>query len=92
MLVALQQTPPAYPSTSTPNSLSVFPIHATAIGTGTVDVAGETIGVGDTQIHIRINDPDFDISATGEDVIASDIAGDVVGPLKITMENNLWTL
>ena len=30
----------------------------------------DTLGNGDVTIHVRVNDPDFDVSATGEDKIA----------------------
>jgi hypothetical protein len=52
---------------------AVFPIHATSIST----IAGEGVGAsqhfvsnGDLQVHIRVNDPDFDVSASGTDEIA----------------------
>jgi hypothetical protein len=50
-------------SKSTPNGRSLFPIHSTAIST--LDSAAETIGAGDLTIHIRVDDPDYDVSATG---------------------------
>ena len=53
------------------NDGSVFPLHATATGS-TVD-ATETLGEGVLTIHARVSDPDFDISASGEDVIATDL-------------------
>ncbi|MGH9910297.1 MAG: hypothetical protein ACRD32_06615, partial [Nitrososphaerales archaeon] len=59
---------------------SIFPTHVTGINTGKnalvdpdsdVIDATETLGSGDVVIHVRVNDPDFDISASGEDVINS---------------------
>jgi hypothetical protein len=61
-----------------PSGFSLFPLHATAIsinkdvGTGGLDVVGDkvindatdTLGDGDVVIHVRVNDPDFDVSAT----------------------------
>ena len=55
-------------SKSTPNGRSVFPIHGTAVST--LDSAAETLGSGDLTIHIRVDDPDYDVSAAGEDQIA----------------------
>ncbi len=52
---------------------AVFPIHATSISTDTNDGIGAVnhyVSNGDLQVHIRINDPDFDISASGTDEIA----------------------
>ena len=65
---------------------SVFPIHATGVD-GAVDQDAETLGSGDLTIHVRINDPDYDISAAGEDVIAEEIgvSGGTVGPVKISI-------
>ncbi|HXV66597.1 MAG TPA: hypothetical protein VD731_05195 [Nitrosopumilaceae archaeon] len=73
---------------------SVFPIHATGVSInadapggdvdGVVDNNTDTLGNGDVIVHIRVNDPDFDISASGEDVIAQDNALGV-GPVKITV-------
>jgi hypothetical protein len=70
---------------STSNTLSVFPIHATGISAN-VNTTAETIGNGDLTIHIRVNDPDHDESGTGEDDI--DTAGPGLsrhGPVKITV-------
>ncbi len=74
---------------------SIFPIHESGITGPTLD-AGEFIPSGDLTIHVRINDPDFDVSASGEDSIAVNIPrgtqtaqtpqGDLEhGPLKVTV-------
>jgi hypothetical protein len=69
---------------------SVFPIHATGIAIvddpadGDVDADTDTLGGGDVVVHIRVNDPDFDVSASGEDKIAVDNALGV-GPVKVTI-------
>ena len=70
-------------SGNTPGTASVFPVHATAVGTS-LDRADETLGQGDVIIHARVNDPDFDVSASGEDKIAQNTTAGV-GPLKITV-------
>ena len=47
---------------------------------------GEFLNAGDLSIHVRINDPDFDISGSGEDVIsANTTATNPVGPVKISV-------
>jgi hypothetical protein len=68
-----------------PGGRSIFPIHATGIsrGDGVVNAGSETLGGGDLTIHVRINDPDFDVSATGEDKIAQDRAGEAIGPVQV---------
>jgi hypothetical protein len=57
-----------------------------------LDTATETIGNGDLTIHIRVDDPDYDVSGTGEDFIAENTTSSDAttgtttnkhGPLKI---------
>ncbi|MBI5146271.1 MAG: hypothetical protein HZA84_03525 [Thaumarchaeota archaeon] len=66
------------------NSKSVFPVHASGL-TGNVNTAAETIGSGDITLHIQVNDPDFNTSASGEDKIQE--TGDVTahGPVKVVI-------
>ena len=71
---------------------SLFPIHQTGMNTaGTTRVAtglqaGEFLDKGDLTIHVRINDPDFDISASGEDSIAANTTSTKpVGPVKVSV-------
>ena len=83
-------------STTTPadgtTDRSLFPIHQTGMngaginsGTATTGLtSGEFLDAGDLSIHIRVNDPDFDVSASGEDTIGSDTA-DGVGPVKVSV-------
>ena len=61
---------------------SVFPVHILGIS-GNVDSDLETLGNGDLVVHIRIFDPDFNVSAISEDVIAQDVAAQSFGPVKI---------
>ena len=70
-------------SKSTPNGRSLFPVHSGGI-TSYLDAASETLGSGDLTIHIRVDDPDYDVSATGEDQIAENTTSSSNrGPLKI---------
>ena len=75
----------------TPGGDSLFPIHASGITDADLDEAAETLGDGDVTIHVRINDPDFDVNPAGQDQIAQLIASDGTaataerGPLKITV-------
>ena len=70
---------------TTPNSRSVFPIHTTGM-TDALDNAAETLGNGDLTIHIRVDDPDYDVSATGEDQIAENTTSSSNrGPLKLSL-------
>ncbi|MGH9909641.1 MAG: hypothetical protein ACRD32_03290, partial [Nitrososphaerales archaeon] len=61
-------------------AFSIFPIHATGVSINKdkpapdtdkiVDNPTDTLGDGDVVVHIRVNDPDFDVSASGEDKIS----------------------
>jgi len=68
------------------NDRSVFPIHQTGMSdtpTKGLD-SGEFLNKGGLTVHVRVNDPDFDVSASGEDKIAENTA-DGVGPVKISV-------
>ena len=77
-------SPNAGYSGNTPGTASVFPVHATAITDGSITTAADTLGAGAVVIHARVNDPDFDVSASGEDRIAQNTTAGV-GPLKVTV-------
>jgi len=47
---------------------SAFPLHSSAHGRGDL-TSDDILAQGDLIIHVRINDPDFDLSASGEDKI-----------------------
>ena len=75
-------------TSESPEGRSVFPVHATGmIDSDTSLDSGEFINAGDLTLHIRVNDPDFDISASGEDEIAQNVAGVTPprGPVKISV-------
>ncbi|MCV0392936.1 MAG: hypothetical protein K5790_06545 [Nitrosopumilus sp.] len=81
----------ATPDTNTtPNGRSVFPVHQTAMdGTSGLTTSGEFLSKGGLTVHVRVNDPDFDISASGEDAIAQNVAAALpanqVGPVKLSV-------
>ena len=76
---------------SSPDGNSVFAVHLSGIddpttsGTEDIDDPGSFIDAGDLTVHIRINDPDFDISASGEDEIAQNTEAAPVGPVKLSV-------
>jgi len=77
---------------TTPNGRSLFPIHTTGM-TDALDNAAETLGNGDLTIHIRVDDPDYDVSATGEDQIAENTTSSSNrGPLKIYVSRGSETV
>jgi hypothetical protein len=57
-----------------PNGRSLFPIHASGIEDNITTGDGEELPTGDLTIHVRINDPDFDVNPTGEDEMNQDNA------------------
>ena len=67
---------------SAPAGRSVFPIHSTGIE-GNIG-NGEELPSGDLTIHIRVNDPDFDVNPAGEDSI-DQAATTGFGPVKISV-------
>ncbi|MBI5859621.1 MAG: hypothetical protein HZB73_02690 [Nitrosarchaeum sp.] len=69
---------------STPDNHSLFPIHATGIS-GNINSNAEILNKGDLTVHVRVNDPDFDTSAAGEDKIATDGTVASHGPVKVSV-------
>ncbi|CAE6486890.1 hypothetical protein [Candidatus Nitrosotenuis uzonensis] len=72
-----------------PDGRSIFPVHLTAVGDNAI-TAPMTLGDGSLTIHVQVNDPDFDVSAAGEDVIAENAttttgADAKRGPVKVTV-------
>ncbi|WP_371504123.1 beta strand repeat-containing protein [Nitrosopumilus adriaticus] len=73
-----------------PNGRALFPIHASGMNTAGTSRSGEGLQTGefladgDLTIHVRVNDPDFDVSASGEDTIAQNSTAGV-GPVKISV-------
>ena len=68
---------------------SIFQIHDTGV-TGDAESDGEFIPDGDLTVHIRVNDPDFDVSATGEDMLGQNVTdanknATPLGPVKISV-------
>ena len=65
----------------------------TGISGSYLDAASETLGNGDLTIHIRVDDPDYDVSATGEDEIAENTTSSSNrGPLKIYVSRGSETV
>lgn len=75
----------------TPDGKSYFSVHTTAFDDERNDLA--YIPSGDLTIHIRVTDPDFDVSADGHDSIATAVAGTShTGPVKISVIRGSDTL
>ena len=68
-----------------PNGRSIFPVHLTAIGTSIGGDSGKVLPQGNLILHIQVNDPDYDSSASGEDKIAENVTGTAKGPVKVTI-------
>ena len=69
---------------TSPDNRSIFAIHSTGINDD-LTVSGSFLPGGDLNIHLRVNDPDFDISASGEDVISQNRNGEAIGPVEISI-------
>lgn len=67
-----------------PDNRSIFAIHASGINDD-LTTDGSFLPNGDLTIHVRVNDPDFDISASGEDEIAQTRSDIPVGPVEISV-------
>ena len=67
-----------------PDNRSIFAIHASGINDD-LTTDGSFLPNGDLTIHVRVNDPDFDISASGEDEIAQTRSDIPVGPIEISV-------
>jgi len=68
-----------------PSGRSVFPVHQTGHTQNDILDDGEFLVSGDLTVHVRVNDPDFDINPAGEDSIAANIAAGAFGPVKISI-------
>jgi len=68
-----------------PTGRSVFPIHQTGMDATAGLQAGEFLANGDLVLHVRVNDPDFNTSPTGEDFIGQNTTATNVGPVKISI-------
>jgi len=65
----------------------IYKLHNTAI-TEVADTDQETLGNGDLTIHVRINDPDFNLNNSLTDTIEQNVSGTSVGPLKIMVQRD----
>ena len=65
---------------------SQFALHTSAVTGSYLDAATEELGMGDVVVHIRVDDPDYNVSATGEDTIAEGITSTGTrGPVKVSV-------
>ena len=79
--------PSDFPDTTT--SPAIFSVHNTALGDNPKSTDGTYLVNGDLTIHVRVNDPDFDISASGEDTIAEESTH---GPIKVMISRGSSTV
>ena len=74
-------------------SKSYFPIHATGIDANNdkpVTKEGRHLDSGILTIHVRVNDPDYDVSGSGQDKIAED--SKPYGPVKVMVTRGSETM
>ena len=72
-------------SNTTPTERSLFPIHQSGMNGNAGLQPGEFLAKGGLTVHVRVSDPDFDISASGEDAINSNTATKATGPVKLSV-------
>jgi hypothetical protein len=70
---------------NSPVGRSVFPIHLTGLDATAGLGTGEFLKSGDLIIHVRVNDPDFNTSASGEDFIGQNTTATNLGPVKVSI-------
>ena len=70
---------------NSPDGRSLFPIHQTGLDSTAGLDDGEYLVNGDLTVHIRVNDPDFDVNPNGEDSIAQNVFGSDLGPVKVSV-------
>ncbi len=71
-------------TSDSPSSRSLFPIHFDGLDLTPGFGVGEYLDNGDLTVHIRVNDPDFNISSSSADILAQNTAAGV-GPVKISV-------
>ena len=62
------------PAQSNTNTRSIFPIHQNGMNDRMGLQSGEFLPQGDLIVYVTVTDPDFDVSASGRDSIALDVA------------------
>ncbi len=79
-------------SETSPDARSLFPIHQSGMNSDGTDrepaglQSGEFLAEGDLQVHLRVNDPDFDTSGAGENFIEQPRIGETaIGPVEISV-------
>jgi hypothetical protein len=75
-------------SETRPDSRSIFPVHlssVTSTGIGTDSNRADFLNEGVLTVYVQVNDPDFDTSASGEDVISQNRTDRATGPVKVTV-------
>ncbi|MCV0392566.1 MAG: hypothetical protein K5790_04635 [Nitrosopumilus sp.] len=82
-------------TSTSPNNLSIFPFHLTAItknGDKNAIDKGEEIGPKNTLLHVRIHDADYDLSPNGEDTISQNLPGTSNGLVKVMVTRGTSTI
>ncbi len=78
--VSLDRTVYPVPFGNPSEGPSYFAVHTTGFDEDAIGESGTYLSNGDLTIHVRVNDPDYDVSGNGEDTISEK---DENGPIKI---------
>ena len=80
------------PAQSNTNTRSLFPIHQNGMDDTAGLQSGEFLPQGDLIVYVTITDPDFDVSASGRDSIALDVAPVTVSVIRGSVSEPVATI
>jgi hypothetical protein len=74
-------------SETRPDNRSIFPVHLSSISSDGIGqgASQDFLNEGVLTVYVQVNDPDFDTSASGEDIIAQNRTDRKTGPVKVTV-------
>ena len=80
------------PAQSNTNTRSIFPIHQNGMDDESGLQSGEFLPQGDLIVYVTVTDPDFDVSASGRDSIALDVAPVTVSVIRSSQSITVATI
>ena len=80
------------PAQSNTNTRSIFPIHQNGMDDTAGLQSGEFLPQGDLIVYVTVTDPDFDVSASGRDSIALDVAPVTVSVIRGSVSETVATI
>ena len=71
---------------------AIFPLHSSARANLPTGSADGFLPAGDLTVHIRVNDPDFDVSASGADSMKVPVNATTTSPVEISVQRGSSTV